>query len=404
MRNGAPPEARTTAPKPTATERSSATFEAYYWEAYNEIVQPHKIDLYLIDCWLPHLGPLGFALVKALRRRCYYNPKQGVVRNEVEIDIAELAASVGVNKATIYRELERNESLQQFVRLQHQYASTTPGRAPKRVLPQFLVCMDDPIHPSDLDRYEALRARKEIERASGAGNAGVNKWRMKPANGNGGNSGNGGGGDAGNPGGTGSISGTGSAQNIVTAPKSQFATKGDGDTDLPKSQFATKDETPKSQIATSEGTKSQFATPQSQSATPESQIATDAPYSLSLPSEIFTKDLFTSATEFSPINPPRGTTESEDAGLPFDPLPAVWNVALSHLAGLVNAPTLNAHIKPMQLISLSHGTEPGEAILLVASPFSRTWVENRCRAEIEAALTEAVGNAVTVRFTVAGGK
>ena len=383
MRNGAPPEARTTAAKPPATERSSATFEAYYWEAYNEIVQPHKIDLYLIDCWLPHLGPLGFALVKALRRRCYYNPKQGVVRNEVEIDIAELAASVGVNKATIYRELERNESLQQFVRLQHQYASTTPGRAPKRVLPQFLVCMDDPIHPSDLDRYENLRARKEIERANGAGASAANKWRMKPA------SGNGGGGEAGN---------------IVTAPKSQIATKGNSDTVLPKSQIATKDETPKSQFATSEGTKSQFATPQSQFATPQSQSETDAPYSLSLPSEIFTKDLFTSATEFSPINPPRGKEKSEESTLSFDPLPAVWNVALSHLAGLVNAPTLNAHIKPMQLISLSEDTEPGEAILLVASPFSRTWVENRCRAEIEAALTEAVGKAITVRFTVAGGK
>jgi hypothetical protein len=380
MRKEAPGEARTTSARGAATERSSATFEAYYWEAYNEIVQPHKIDLYLIDCWLPHLGPLGFALVKALRRRCYYNPKQGVVRNEVEVDIAELAASVGVNKATIYRELERNESLQQFVRLQHQYASTTPGRAPKRVLPQFLVCMDDPIHPSDLDRYENLRARKEIERA-GAGAAGTAaKWRMKPAAGSA--SGNGGG-------------------------------AGDSSETQPKSQFATKAELPKSQIATNSGTKSQIATPQSQIATPESQIATDTPYSLSLPSEIFTKDLFTSATDLdaqarpiSPINPPRGKEETEKPSLPFDPLQAVWNVALSLLAGLVNAPTLNAHIKPMQLLAVSEGDGggPGEATLLSPSAFSRTWVETRCRAEIEASLTEALGRTVTVRFTVAGGK
>ncbi len=371
MRREAPAEARMTSSKPVVTERSSATFEAYYWEAYNEIVQPHKIDLYLIDCWLPHLGPLGFALVKALRRRCYYNPRQGVVRNEVEVDIAELAASVGVNKATIYRELERNESLQQFVRLQHQYASTTPGRAPKRVLPQFLVCMDDPIHPNDLDRYENLRARKELERA-GAGAAGTgNKWRMKPASG-----------DA-----------SGSREDT-----SQSAAE------LPKSQIATKAKSPKSQFATNSESKSQFATPQSQIATPQSQNATDTPYSLSLPSEIFTKDLFTSSTEISPINPPRGKEEGKDSALTFDPFQAVWNVSLSLLASLVNAPTLNAHIKPMRVLSVSEGDGPGEVVLQSPSAFSRTWVETRCRAEIEAALTEALGRAVTVRFTVAGGK
>ena len=385
MRNEAPGEARGTASpgtaspqstpsgRPAVTERSAATFEAYYWEAYNEIVQPHKIDLYLIDCWLPHLGPLGFALVKALRRRCYYNPKQGVVRNEVEIDIAELAASVGVNKATVYRELERNESLQQFVRLQSQYASTAPGRAPKRVLPQFLVCMDDPIHSNDLDRYENLRARKELERASGAAAGTATKWRMKPASGE--TSGNGGEGNGNSVGGT-------------------------------KSQFATKADLTKSQIATKGGTKSQFATP-------ESHSATDAPYSPSLPSEIFTKDLFTSSTDLdaqahpiSPINPPRGKENSEVDTQPFNPLQAVWNVALSHLSGLVNAPTLNAHIKPIRVVEVSDGAgeTPGEAVLLLASAFSRTWVETRCRAEIEAALTEALGRPVTAKFTVAGGK
>jgi chromosomal replication initiation ATPase DnaA len=81
-------------------------------------------------------------------------------------------------------------------------------------------------------------------------------------------------------------------------------------------------------------------------------------------------------------------------------------VALSHLSGLVNAPTLNAHIKPIRLVSVSEavGETPGEAVLLLPSAFSRTWVETRCRAEIEAALTEALGRPVTARFTVAGGK
>src|SRR5690349_2140546 len=96
--------------------RATATFVPYYWEAYNEIVEPRRYDHYLVRRWLPALGPLGFALVKALRDRCYHNPTTGVLRDSCEIDMDELAGAVGVSRRTLFRELADNEALAQFVR------------------------------------------------------------------------------------------------------------------------------------------------------------------------------------------------------------------------------------------------------------------------------------------------
>lgn len=142
--------------------RTTATFEEYYWEAYNEIVQPRRFDWYLIHRWLPELGPEGFALVKVLRSRCYFNPKEGTLRNTCELPMEELAALIGMKRSTLYREFDRNAALRHFVVPQHQYVQTE--RKPQRCHPQFLVCMDDPIHPLDRQRYEELRQTRERER------------------------------------------------------------------------------------------------------------------------------------------------------------------------------------------------------------------------------------------------
>ncbi len=61
--------------------RSVATFEFYYSEPYNAVTQPHRFDWYLITRWLPELGPDGFAIVKVLRSLCYWNPKDGSLRD-----------------------------------------------------------------------------------------------------------------------------------------------------------------------------------------------------------------------------------------------------------------------------------------------------------------------------------
>ena len=145
--------AATPARKPPS--RKTVTLQPYYWAAYNEIVKPNRIGWYLATRWLPTLKPLGYALVGALRARCYYNARTGELRNEIQIDMDELAAAVGVSRTTLWREFRSNEALAEFVRRQDQYVIKKSG--PQREDSLYFVAMDDPVHPNDLEKYEALR-------------------------------------------------------------------------------------------------------------------------------------------------------------------------------------------------------------------------------------------------------
>ncbi|MBC8134524.1 MAG: hypothetical protein H8F28_01385 [Fibrella sp.] len=173
-----PPPTPPVAPPTRSQSRATATFVPYFWEAYNEIVEPRRFDHYLVRRWLPELGPLGFSIVKTLRDRCYHNPLQGVLRDECEVDMNELAAALGVSRATLFREFERNQSLAHFVQKQAQYQMR--GGKPHQTANAYRVSMDEPVHPNDYERYDALRAQKEMERqspkATGSG------ARVKPEN------------------------------------------------------------------------------------------------------------------------------------------------------------------------------------------------------------------------------
>ncbi|MES2464992.1 MAG: DnaA N-terminal domain-containing protein [Armatimonadota bacterium] len=92
--------------------------------------------------------------------------------------------------------------------------------------------------------------------------------------------------------------------------------------------------------------------------------------------------------EAPPINSPQG--EEEPDGLQLS-----WNAALLHLETIVNTATLNAHLKPMRFISL----EGDAAVLQATTAFSRNWIEGRHKAEVEAALGEALGRPVSVTIT-----
>jgi hypothetical protein len=142
--------------------RNTATFTPYFWEAYNEVVQPRRFDHYLLRKWGPELGPLGFMIVKSLRDRCYHNPAEGILRDSCEVDMEELAQAVGVSRATMFREFERNQALSQFVRRIEQFEMR--GGRPHRAANIYQVSMDDPIHSDDYERYDQLRAHKESER------------------------------------------------------------------------------------------------------------------------------------------------------------------------------------------------------------------------------------------------
>lgn len=63
---------------------------------------------YLLERWLPLLGPDKYALVCVLHNLCYQNPASGELVTEFSLDLAELAAKIGKSRATVCRLLQRN--------------------------------------------------------------------------------------------------------------------------------------------------------------------------------------------------------------------------------------------------------------------------------------------------------
>lgn len=98
-----------------------------------------------------------------------------------------------------------------------------------------------------------------------------------------------------------------------------------------------------------------------------------------------------------------GKEEPQSETLPFDPLQATWNVALSHLAEIVNAPTPNAHLKPTRLASVTdrEAVEHGKAVAVLIAPtaFAKTWIEGHNKDAVEAALGEALGRPILIQIT-----
>jgi chromosomal replication initiator protein len=72
-----------------------------------------------------------------------------------------------------------------------------------------------------------------------------------------------------------------------------------------------------------------------------------------------------------------------------------WNDTLQALAGLVNKPTFESHIRPIQPLSI----EDGEVTLGVPTAFAREWLK-RYAGQFEAHLSERLGEPLTVKFAV----
>jgi hypothetical protein len=155
------------APLQAQSNRDTATFTPYFWEAYNEIVQPRRFDWYLMEKWLPELGALGFAIVKVLRGAGYNNRETGIVRSEIRMEIAELARRCGVSEPTIHRQFKNNEALKQFVQRESKFRMVNGH--PEQCANLYRVCMDDPIHPDDMEAYDLLRCQKESDRTTRPG-------------------------------------------------------------------------------------------------------------------------------------------------------------------------------------------------------------------------------------------
>src|SRR5579871_2439719 len=70
---------------------------------------PILVGDYLVERWLPVLGPDKFALVCALRSLCYHDPATGEFITEFALDLAALAAKAGLTRSKLCRLLKRDK-------------------------------------------------------------------------------------------------------------------------------------------------------------------------------------------------------------------------------------------------------------------------------------------------------
>jgi hypothetical protein len=317
--------------------RSTATFVPYFWEAYNQIVRPDRFDWYLISRWLPDLGPDGFTLLKALRNLCYFNPKEGTLRDTCQITVDELAVMCGMKRSSLYRVLEGNEALSHFVERQPE-AIHIEGRT-RRLPPRWRVCMDTPIHPSDMEEYDFLRAQREGERV-------VDPYEKR---------------------------------------KSQIEIY----------------EKRKSQNGISEGRKSQNGGRESQKPDRKSQSGTTYKEE-SLPLEsIPSESSIPLRGSDPPIDSPKGEEENSpdtasvaqviSTSLADAELAQAWETTVHNLVGtgVINKPTLETHIRLLRVLSLDRAT--GIVEIATPSAFCWEWVGKRYLPQLQTALSEALG-------------
>jgi hypothetical protein len=374
---------------PATSPRETATFEPYYWEAYNEIVEPRRFDHYLIRKWLPELGALGFAIVKTLRDRCYHNPQTGVLRDSCEVDMDELATAVGVGRTTLFREFGRNESLGRFVRKVVQYQMV--GGRPQQTKNLYQVCMDDPIHPDDLGRYDDLRARKETERDAPLPAKRIKREANAPSA---------------TPLAYESQNGTHSVpedassspygyQNGIHSncyefqngtPNTPFQ---NGTPNTPfQNETAIRKNLPSGESLTKENSHTPSPTPA------EAAPARQTPSHKCVPPMGEGNRLFEDGS---------GTDRSEE--MPdADPLTVAWEEALADLAERMSVPTYQAHIRTLRPVGMERSSDAEGTVivtLLCRSPFTREWIDKRHRADLETALSATVGEPVVVMLTLA---
>ena len=145
---------------------SEIKLSPFYNSAVNSVTQPNKITWtsdYFLDRWMPLLGGEGTRIVLALRRHGYNNRKTGQKREEIKMDLAELAALVGCSVDTLSRQIDGvnpktgqpyNPWLSHFVKKYNVKRRNRAGQF-RQEENGYWVSMDDPIHPGDWHLVEA---------------------------------------------------------------------------------------------------------------------------------------------------------------------------------------------------------------------------------------------------------
>ena len=148
---------------------NTAQFSPVYQSAVNSITRPDRyvfVSRYLVEKWLPDLGPNAFAILCFLRRECYHNRQTGELRNEVtRLAMLDIAAGCQLSVSTVRRELQNNKVLQRFVSVSREFVHEGRRNGLRQDRNSYTVSMDDPVHPADeallTDRVNEAIARRE---------------------------------------------------------------------------------------------------------------------------------------------------------------------------------------------------------------------------------------------------
>jgi chromosomal replication initiation ATPase DnaA len=76
----------------------------------------------------------------------------------------------------------------------------------------------------------------------------------------------------------------------------------------------------------------------------------------------------------------------------------LWRQVLGLLSGRVNKPTLEAHLKPLHVVTVE---EDGTVLLLAPHASTRDWIEKRHLPAVQEALSTALGRPVAVHLRLA---
>lgn len=136
------------------------TLHPAYQSAANAITKPTSllISRYVVEKWLPDMGGDGLAILSFFRKKCYYNRETGEKRDQVKCKLAEVAKGCKMSVSTVRRCLQKNDALRRFVIVQEEFEVEPKRKGLYQVENSYHVLMDDPVHPSDLDRLqEAIR-------------------------------------------------------------------------------------------------------------------------------------------------------------------------------------------------------------------------------------------------------
>ncbi|MFA5837921.1 MAG: DnaA N-terminal domain-containing protein [Bellilinea sp.] len=140
-------------PASTGSGRSSPRklmLHRAYGSERARVIQPERgmfMTLYFFQQWLPLIGHSAFTVILAARSMCYWNPKTGELRNNIETEMSELAQRAAVSVRTVKDVLNNDLVRRHFLRYTVRRIMTVNGVRTAGILLQ--VRMDDPLTPAD---------------------------------------------------------------------------------------------------------------------------------------------------------------------------------------------------------------------------------------------------------------